>query len=106
MNKKQIREEKERRQKYFNLAGTIMIVINPDQKVDLINQKGCEILGYKEEEIVGNIWFDCFLPERVREKTRLTFDQLLAGTGLSNGIMQLLPIRKAILLRFLLPELM
>jgi len=78
---KQIREEQERRQKYFNLAGTIMIVINPDQKVDLINQKGCEILDYKEEEIVGNNWFDCFLPERVREKTRLTFDRLLAGTA-------------------------
>ena len=82
---KQLREEKERSQKYFDLAGTIMIVIDPDQKVVLVNQKGCEILGYKENEILGRNWFDSFLPGRVREKTRVTFEQLMAGKA---GLME------------------
>jgi len=77
----QLREEKDRREKYFDLAGTIMVVIEPDQKVRLINKRGCEILGYEEEEVLGQNWFESFLPERVREKTRATFERLTAGEG-------------------------
>ncbi|MHC4397596.1 MAG: PAS domain-containing protein, partial [Planctomycetota bacterium] len=82
---KQLRVEKERSQKYFDLAGTIMIIINPERKVSLVNRKGCEILGCEEDEIVGRNWFEEFLPESVREKTKLTFDQLMSGKA---GLME------------------
>ena len=82
---KQLREEKERSRKYFDVAGTIMIVINPEQKVILVNKRGCEILGYRDDEILGRNWFDTFLPGRVREKTRVTFEQLISGEA---GLME------------------
>jgi len=92
---RQLREEKERGQKYFDLAGTIMVVIEPDQKVSLINKRGYEILGYEEDEITGQNWFDSFLPERVREKTRLTFERLIAGeAGLKESNENLLLTKK------------
>ncbi|MBE3068554.1 MAG: PAS domain S-box protein, partial [Chloroflexi bacterium] len=49
-----------------------------DRKVILINKKGCEILGYDEQEIVGRSWFD-FLPQDEKDRVGGTFDQLMAG---------------------------
>ncbi len=76
---KKLREEREKAQKYLDVAATIMVVIEPDQKVTLINKKGCEILGYSEEEILGQKWFDNFTPEGVREQMRASFQQFMAG---------------------------
>ena len=47
----------------------------------LINTKGCEILGYKESEIIGKNWFDNFLPQKDREQTKIVFSDLIAGRG-------------------------
>ncbi len=78
-SEKQLREEREKAQKYLDVAGTMMVVIDPDQKVTLINKRGCEILGYKQEEILGRNWFDNFVPKSVREKMRAVFQQSMAG---------------------------
>ncbi len=74
-----IREERDRAQKYLDIAGTIIIVVNYDQKILLINKKGCEILGYREDEIVGKNWFDFCVPERKREEARRVFKKLISG---------------------------
>jgi PAS domain S-box-containing protein len=66
-------------QQYLEVAGVIFVVIDTDQTVRLVNRKGCEILGYEEDEILGQKWFDCFLPDRVREAARAVFDRLMAG---------------------------
>ncbi|MBA7636535.1 hypothetical protein ES703_44155 [subsurface metagenome] len=78
-SEKQLREEREKEQKYLDVAGTMMVVIDPEQKVTLINKKGCEILGYEEEEILGRNWFDSFLSESVRKEAKAVFQQLMAG---------------------------
>lgn len=74
-----LRREKETAQTYLDIAGVIMLVVGRDQRVVRINQKGCEILGYPESEIVGRNWFDAFLPQRMREAVRALFDQIVAG---------------------------
>ena len=56
-----------------------MIVLNRDQRVALINQKGCEILGLREKEIVGKKWFDHFIPAENREKTKEAFNEIMLG---------------------------
>lgn len=71
--------EKERAQKYLDIAGVIFLVINSEQKVTLINKKGGEVLGCTEEEILGKNWFDNFLPERVRENEREVFKNIITG---------------------------
>jgi PAS domain S-box-containing protein len=55
-------KEKQTAKQYFNTAGVIMIVLDDTGNVREINKKGCEILGYKEEEITGKNWFRNFLP--------------------------------------------
>ncbi len=58
---------KQKAQSYFDVAGVITVVIGHRGTVSLINQKGCEVLGYPEEEIVGKNWADCFVHEDHRE---------------------------------------
>ncbi|UCD89516.1 MAG: PAS domain S-box protein, partial [Desulfobacterales bacterium] len=74
-----IRQERDKAQDYLDIAGVILVALNPDQTIELINKKGCEILGYQEEEIIGKNWFDNFLPERMRDEVREIFGRLLNG---------------------------
>ena len=74
-----LREERDRAQKYLDVIGVMLVVIDANQRVSLINKKGCEILGYKEKEIIGKNWFDNFIPERVRDEVVAIFDKLKAG---------------------------
>lgn len=74
-----VQEERDRAQNYLDIAGAIIVVIHPDQTVALINRKGCEILEYAEEELLGRNWFDHCVPERDRDRVKATFEQLIAG---------------------------
>jgi PAS domain S-box-containing protein len=74
-----LQEERDRAQKYLEIAGVILVVLNPDQTVQLINRKGCEVLGYEAAEIIGANWFDTFLPKKDREQTRSVFMELISG---------------------------
>jgi PAS domain S-box-containing protein len=47
--------------------------------VTLINKKGCEILGYEEDQILGKSWFENFLPERCRDEVKVIFNGLMSG---------------------------
>ena len=72
-------KERNRAQRYLDVAGVMLLVINSDQIVSLINKKGCEVLEAKEEDIVGKNWVNNFLPENMREPVKGVFDKLLAG---------------------------
>jgi PAS domain S-box-containing protein len=74
-----LKEERDNAQLYLDIAAVIIIAIDAKGEVKLINKKGCEVLGYKEEEIVGKNWFDNFLPERLRDTVKAVSHQLLAG---------------------------
>jgi PAS domain S-box-containing protein len=76
---KALREERDRAQEYLDVAGVIIVALDAQEEVSLINQKGCEILGYGQEEILGKNWFDNFLPEVIRDEVRSVFQTLMAG---------------------------
>jgi len=73
----QIVREMEKTRNYLDVAAVIMVVIDSEEKVTLINRRGCEILGYPREDILGKNWFDNFVPERDRENIRDTFRKLI-----------------------------
>jgi PAS domain S-box-containing protein len=64
----------------LNLEDVIVVFVRNDEIVEDINQKGCELLEYSKDEVVGKNWFDNFIPKTSREKARLSFHQLLSGT--------------------------
>ncbi len=73
-----IRQERDTTQRYLDISKVMIICIASDGRVTLVNRRGCEILGYSEEEIIGKNWFTSFLPERVRSEIRAVFDSVLA----------------------------
>ncbi len=70
-----------RTQDYLDIAGVIIVVIKTDETVELINKKGCELLGFTKEEIEGTKWFDRFVPSDEREESRSHFKQMLQRDG-------------------------
>jgi len=74
-----LRQERNKAQQYLNIAGVIIVAINNKGVVTLINKKGCDVLGYKEEEIIDKNWFDLCVPERVRKERKDDFKKLMAG---------------------------
>jgi len=74
-----LRMERDRSQMYLDVAGVMFIALDAGGKVTLANQKGCEILGYDEGEIIGRSWFDHFLPKEQKEVVKDVFQQLMKG---------------------------
>ena len=74
-----LQKERDLTQKYLDVAGVMIVALNPDGEVTLINKRGCEVLGYREEEIIGKNWIANFLPKEVKARVRQIFTQLIAG---------------------------
>jgi len=72
-------EEREKAQRYLDTAEVIILVLDEKGTVTLINRKGTQVLGYSEQEMLGKNWFDSFLPERMREKSRALFKSFISG---------------------------
>ncbi len=74
-----LRVEQERAQKYLDVAGVMLMALDREGKVTLINQRGAEIMGYAESELIGKNWFDFAVPERMRQDAEGTLSRLLSG---------------------------
>ena len=74
-----LQEEKDRAQRYLDIAGVMFIAINAKGKVILANRKASEILEYEQEEIIAKNWFDSFLPDSNKDQVRTYFAKLIAG---------------------------
>ena len=72
----QIRQEKELVQMYLDIAPVMFLTISMDERVTLINQEGCRIIGLPESSIIGKNWFDIFKPDDTREDERTRFINL------------------------------
>ncbi len=75
----EIRKERDKAQKYLDIAGVMFVAIDVDQKITLVNKKCCEVLSCGEQEVIGKNWFDTFIPERVRDEVKAVFKKLMAG---------------------------
>jgi len=74
-----MRREKDRAERYLNIAGVMLVTVDIDENITLINKKGCEILGYGKGELIGRNCFDTLVPQRVRDEVRGVFRRLMAG---------------------------
>ncbi|NNJ96285.1 MAG: PAS domain S-box protein [Gammaproteobacteria bacterium] len=74
-----MRRERDRAQQYLDVAGVMIVALAADATVSLINQRGCEVLGYEESKIVGKNWFDNFLPPDQGDYVKPVFARILSG---------------------------
>jgi PAS domain S-box-containing protein len=83
---------KEKADLFLDVSGAAIVMLNLDGAVKLINRKGCEILGYEENEILGKDWFETVVPERVKDEMLLIFSSMKSG-AVENVDLYNLPLR-------------
>jgi diguanylate cyclase (GGDEF)-like protein/PAS domain S-box-containing protein len=66
----ELREERDRAQSYLDIAGTIVVLVDVDDRIVLVNRAGCQLLGYEHDELVGQDAFDFLCPADRAEETR------------------------------------
>jgi len=74
-----LREERDKAQRYLDLTGTMIFALDTKFDITMINKKGCEFLGYKEDNIVGINWIEDIIPEESKETARKYLASLIAG---------------------------
>jgi PAS domain S-box-containing protein len=90
--KQEIAMERDTAQRYLDVAGALIVVLNPDATVRLINRHGMGILGYSDpNDIIGKPWFNVFIPERERDAVREAHRRVMRGEELGAEF-QTLPV--------------
>lgn len=74
-----IRRERDRAQRFLDIADVILLALDLKGRITMINRKGCATLEWEERELLGRDWINTCLPARTRRFIRPLFDNLLAG---------------------------
>ncbi len=77
---KALRYEKETAQNYLDIVDVMIVVIDVHKKVKLINRRGCEIIGYTANEVIGKNWIENFLPERIHSEIEEVASKFIGGS--------------------------
>jgi len=74
-----IKKERDLAQHYLDIAGVMLLALDEKGDITLINKRGCQILGCRQEELIGKNWFEIFLPEKDVEGVKEAFSALMRG---------------------------
>lgn len=74
-----LRKENEKATSYFDIADVILLAVDADARITGINRKGCDLLGYSKDELIGKNWFSTCLPAEFREETSTVHRKIMAG---------------------------
>ena len=75
-NQLALEDEKSTVQNYLDIVNVMILVLDSSKKIRLLNRRGCEIMGYSFDEVVGKDWVENFLPKRVQNDVRCVGDRL------------------------------
>jgi len=76
---KELRREKDTAQRYLDVAGVMLILIDWNGSIRMINKTGASILGCSEAELLGRNWFDNFLRPEDAAEVKEVFAMLRRG---------------------------
>jgi PAS domain S-box-containing protein len=74
-----VRYERDRAQRYLDMAQVILLNLDTEGRVTLINRKGCDLLGWTEWDLLGRDFPDTCLPARTRVALRRKFHTATGG---------------------------
>lgn len=75
----ELRVEKDTAKHYFDTVEVLIVGVDLDGRVNLINRKTCEVLGYSEAELMGERWTETCVPENARGMIRDRFVRIVKG---------------------------
>ncbi len=71
--------ENRRAENYLEISEAVIVHLDPRRRIRLINQRGCEVLGYERHELIGQDWMEICVLEDQREEIGTVHDQVLAN---------------------------
>jgi diguanylate cyclase (GGDEF)-like protein/PAS domain S-box-containing protein len=71
-------EERDRAERYLEVASTIVVVLDFHGRIERINGQGCELLGFREGELIGEDWFQTVIPQHERLQARQAYVRLVS----------------------------
>lgn len=74
--------EKDRAQRYLDIANTVIVAIDREGKVQLLNEEGCRMLEVEEAEVLGQDWIPFAVPPQYQEEMQVVFKALLQGRSI------------------------
>jgi two-component system NtrC family sensor kinase len=74
-----LRQERDRAQSYLDVADVILLALDLESRITLINRKGCSIMGWREDELLGRNWIQTCLPARSRDSLTASLHNLQRG---------------------------
>lgn len=69
--------EQQKAQQYLNIAGSVIVVIDEDGNIKLVNKAGLKLLGYSEEELLGENWFMKVIPRHEQGISKQNIQEML-----------------------------
>ncbi|MFA5025367.1 MAG: CHASE4 domain-containing protein [Candidatus Shapirobacteria bacterium] len=87
-----IETEKHKGESLIDLVNSIVVMLDISGEIKMMNKKGLEILGYKNEEVIGKNWFQTFIPPENRGEvfnffTNLTEVNLAPNSETENEVL-------------------
>jgi hypothetical protein len=76
----QIVKERDRAERFLNIAGNIILALDKKGRIMLLNKAGYEILGYKEGSLLADNWFEKCLPKDEINESKRIFKKMMEGT--------------------------
>lgn len=81
-----LQTERDRVRGYLEVADVMLLVLDAEGRIETINRKGAEILGYASAaELIGRDWFETAVPYRRRTDTRALFGGMISGESQPGG---------------------
>ncbi|MBP6582445.1 MAG: PAS domain S-box protein [Chromatiaceae bacterium] len=74
-----VRGERRLLRTYLDNAPVITLMFDVEGRVQLINQRGCELIGRAPDEVVGRNWFEEYVAEDDRARARQAFQNCLTN---------------------------
>lgn len=76
---------RQRTQEYLDIVSVIVLVLDRAGRIKLMNRRGAELLGAQEDELIGQLWIDGFIPPDDRPRWRDTLTAICGGYAASGG---------------------
>ena len=76
---KLLKEELQNFKNIISYYPGIVVILNKYGMIEFINENGAKMLGYSQNELVGENWFEKCIPENVKESLKFVFDKIIEG---------------------------
>lgn len=74
-----LRRERDSIKQYLDLAEAVFLLLDWEGRIQMINVRGCEILEYSEDELLGENVFEKVMPEEQQEELEAYHQAVIAG---------------------------